>query len=112
LFCAVEDSGRARIFPSRAVSLPEHMSELMQGDVGGMERRGPGFVVDVAGVPGADPHAAEPSWPEAGRARPDRVLPLALEPGRELSRVERGWRLKVPEDGGMPSSRMGAALLR
>ena len=42
------------------------MGDLVQGDVGGVEWGGTGFVVDVVGVRGADPQPARPPWSSCG----------------------------------------------
>ena len=69
---------------------------------------GPGLVVDVVGIGGADPQPAQSPGPEAERAQPDRAAPLALEPGHELAQVERDRHLKSPDHGGMPPLRAHA----
>ena len=61
----------------------------MQRDMGGVEGRGPGLVVDVVSIGGVDPQAA---WAlRSGAERPQLYppVPLAFQPGDELAQIER-----------------------
>jgi hypothetical protein len=76
------------LLPGRRVLVAQqHVRDFMQGDVGGVEGGGPGLVVDVVGIRGADPQPARTPRPGAERAQPDRAIPLSLEPSHELAQL-------------------------
>lgn len=69
------------LLPGRRVLMSQqHVRDFVQGDVGSVERGGPGLVVDVVGILGADPQPARTLRPGAERAQQDRPPPRRSSP--------------------------------
>lgn len=67
----------------------QHVCQLAQSDMSGVEGGGSRLVIDVVGIGSANPQTARTPWPEAERAQPDRAVSPTLQLGHESAQVER-----------------------